>query len=96
MTKLIVAFHNFANSLKSSFAVCRRILPYVVFCFEFVLLYNQSIERIIFSGLSYCLKMLFIFNHSFPEIQNAEVENWIFTMKREEKTWSKIAKINAC
>jgi hypothetical protein len=96
MTKLIVAFRNFANSLKSSFAVCRRIFPHVVFYFEFVLLYNQSTEWSIFSGLSYCLKVLFILNHSFPEIQNAEVENCIFTMKREEKTWSKIAKINAC
>jgi hypothetical protein len=92
----MVAFRNFANSLKSSFAVCRGILPYVVFCFEFVYLYNQSTERGTFSGLSYCLKILFIFNHSFPEIQNAEVETWIFTKKREEKTLSKTAKINAC
>jgi len=86
MMKLIVAFRNFANSLKSPFAVCRRILPYVVFWFEFVRLYSQSTERSILSGLSFCLKVLFIFNHSFPKIQNAEYENWIFAMRKEAKT----------
>jgi hypothetical protein len=61
VSKLIVAVPNFANSLKSRFAVCHRVLPCVVFSFEFLRLYNQSIERSMFSGLLYCLKMIFYF-----------------------------------
>jgi len=94
--ELIVAFRNFASSLKTRFAVCRKILPYAVFCFEFVLLYNQSTERNIFSGLLYCLKILFIFNHSFSRNSECGGLELDFHDEKRSEDPKQIAKINAC